>query len=315
MLRRAFLAAGTLAAGIHPALAADPVKLVVPFPAGGSLDAIGRLLADKLKTPLGAPVIVENRAGANGNIGAAAVAQMGGDGRTLLMGSDGVLTVNPLLYKARSFNAAADLEPVGLVAYVPSLLVVPAASPIRSIADFVATARSRELFYASGGSGSAGHLTMAYFGSVIGAKLTHVPFSGGAPAILSVVGGQVDAAFVALPNALAQVKAGKLRAIAVSSLQRLPQLPEVATVAESGYQGFEVRTAYLLMSSSKLAANARSRLEAMLAAAAASKDFQAHVDELGMQPAWLDARETKAWLLSEQKRWAGVIARHGISAN
>lgn len=317
MIRRTLMAACLLATFLKPALAEDPVKLVVPFPPGGSLDAIGRMLADKLKTPLNAPVIVENRAGANGNIGAAAVAQAPADGRTLLVGSDGVVTVNPTLYKStRTFNAANDLEPIGLVAYLPSMLVVPASSSIRSVADFVAAARSKEMFYASGGNGSAGHLTMAYFGNVIGAlKLTHVPFAGGAPAILALVGGQVDAAFVALPIALPQVKSGKLRAIAVSSPQRVSTLPDVATVAESGFKGFEVRTAYLMMSSSKLSADARANLETHLAAAATSKDFQAHVRELGMQPAWLNARDTKAWLASEQKRWTGVIEKHGISAN
>jgi len=315
MLRRNLLTTLALIASIGSAYAADTVKLVVPFPAGGGLDAMARMLADKLKTPLNAAVIVENRAGANGNIGAAIVAQAPADGNTLLVGSDGVVTVNPYLYKSATFNASSDLEPIGTLTFLPSLLVVPASSKIKTIADFVAAARAKELSYASGGNGSAGHLTMAYFGSVTNAKLMHVPFAGGSPAILALVGSQVDAAFLALPNAMPQVKAGKLRAIAVSSPQRVPQMPDVPTVAESGYKGFEVRSAYLVMSPAKASADFRAKLESQLAAVAASKEFQAYVTDLGMQPTWMGARDSKAWLTTEQRRWSTLIEKHGISAN
>lgn len=313
-MHRSLLAACLAVLLVAPALAAEPVKLVVPFPPGGSLDGLGRLMADKLKDPLQASIIVENRPGANGNIGAMAVARAPADGNTLLMASDGVVTVNPVLYKTTGDTAAQGLTPIGLVAYVPSLLVVSANSNIRSLDDFVAAAKAKELTYSSGGVGSAGHLTMAYFGGVVDRKFMHVPYNGGAPAILAAVSGEVDAAFVALPNALPQVRGGKLRAIAVSSPQRLAQLPDTPTVAESGYPDFEVQTAYLLMAPAGLPAERAQAIASGLADVVGRDDVKQRIRDQGMEPTWLDAQATKAWLAKESERWKSVLEKHGISA-
>lgn len=315
MFRRSLFAACLALACSPGSFAAEAVKLVVPYPPGAALDATARLIANHFKDAMDGSVVVENRAGANGNIGSMVVSRASPDGKTLLMTSDAVVTTNPALYRKTGTSIAAALEPVGMVSYLSSVLVVPAGSKIRTVAEFVEAAKAREMTYASGGSGSAGHLTMAYFSGVVGTRLMHIPYSGGAPAILALVSGEVDSAFLALPNALPQVKAGKLRAIAVSSLQRFPQLPEVPTIAESGFKDFEVRTAYMLMAPARMPADAARKLESQLAAVASSKEFQAQIVQLGMEPTWLGARDTRTWLTRETRRWTGVIEKHGISVD
>lgn len=315
MLRRSLLVAGLLLGCAHASFASEAIKLVVPYPPGAALDATARLIANQLKDAMDASIIVENRAGANGNIGSMAVSRASPDGRTLLMTSDAVVTTNPALYKKTGTSIAAALEPVGMLSYLSSVLVVPVNSKIKTVAEFVEASKERELTYASGGSGSAGHLTMAYFAGVVGSRLMHIPYSGGAPAILALMSGEVDCAFLALPNALAQVKAGKLRAIAVSSLQRSPQLAGVPTISESGYKDFEVRTAYMLMAPAKMPADAAKKLESQLAAVAASREFQTQIVNLGMEPTWQGAQSTKTWLARETRRWTGVIDKHGLSVD
>ncbi|MEO7242647.1 MAG: tripartite tricarboxylate transporter substrate-binding protein, partial [Variovorax sp.] len=304
----------SLAAHAPAVLAADTVKIVVPYPPGGSSDAAGRLLAEKFKQQTAATVVVENKAGANGNIGTAAVANGPADGSMLLAATDSAITVNPLLYKSPGYDPL-ELKALGMFATMPSVLLVPADSAIRSVSAFVDEAKKRELTYASGGVGSAGHLTMAYFGNVADLKLLHVPFQGGAPAMVALLGGQVDTGFVALPNALSQVKGGKLRALAVSGAQRSASLPDVPTMIESGFKGFEVQVAYFLFAPSKAPADKLKMWSAELSTAASAKEFQARLSELGLEPQVKDAEGATTWLVNEKKRWKGVIEKHGISAN
>ena len=312
--RRAWLSAAILSLATFCATASEQVKLVVPFPAGGGLDALGRLLADRMRIAFPTnSFVVENRPGANGNLGAVAVARSTPDGNTLLVASDGVVTVNPKLYKNAGFNPN-ELTPLGLMATQASVLVVPQNSPIKTVAQFIQESKKRELSYSSGGIGSAGHLTMSYLDSTIETRHLHVPFTGGSPAIMALIGNQVGCAFVALPNALPQIKSGKLRALAVSSAERSASLPETPTMVESGYKGFEVVTAYLLMAPAKTPADVRTKWAKALSEIVQTKDFQAKLIDIGMEQKYLPADATAGWLTSERKKWEAVIEKHNISA-
>jgi len=228
-------------------------------------------------------------------------------------GNDAVVTVNPKLYKNAGFSPT-ELTSLGLMATQASVLVVPQNSPIKTVAQFVQESKKRELSYSSGGIGSAGHLTMSYLDSTIDTRHLHVPFTGGAPAIMALIGNQVDCAFVALPNALPQIKSGKLRALAVSSTERSASLPEVPTMIESGYKGFEVVTAYLLMAPVKTPSDVRAKWSKALSEIVQTKDFQAKLIDIGMEQKYLPAEASAGWLSSERKKWETVIEKHNITA-
>ena len=296
------------------AIAIDQVKIIAAFPAGGGTDAIARMFADRLRATIPATTfVIENKPGANGNLGAIATARSATDGRTLLVTSDGVITVNHQLYKNVGFSPN-ELTPLGLMATQASVLVVPQNSPIRTVTQFIMESKKRELSYSSGGIGSAGHLTMAYLDSTAGTRHLHVPYTGGAPAILSLIGNQVDCAFVALPNALQHIQSGKLRALAVSSPERSASLPEVPTMIESGYKDFQVVTATLLMAPSMTPPDVRERWAKSLADFVQTKDFQTKLLQIGMEQKYLPAEETAEWLNSERKKWESIIVKNNINA-
>lgn len=307
------LVALLISACTAPAFAAEPIRLVVPFPAGGPLDVTGRLLADKLKSLLGTDVIVDNKGGANGNLGGSLVANAAADGNTLLMASDGIITVNPYLYPAAALKPN-DLKPIGMVATVPQMLVVPASSGIKSLAEFTSVGKQRELTYASGGVGSGGHLALAYLSNLMGLKTLHVPFQGAAPAMTALLGQQVESAFLTLPSALPHVKSGKLRALAVSTAARLPELPDVPTVAELGYKDFVIVQSYLLMAPAKLDDAKMRTLSDKLAQIVKDNSLRQALVERGMQATWMGPAESARWLTSESQRWAKVIEVNRIEA-
>jgi tripartite-type tricarboxylate transporter receptor subunit TctC len=225
------------------------MRIIVPFTPGGSTDILARVLAPRLSQALGRSVIVDNRPGAGGSIGAAEAARAEADGNTLLMGHIGTLAVNPSIYPALRYDPVKSFVPVAYVARVANVLVVSAASPFHSLKDLVTAARAQpgKLSYSSGGNGSAAHITFEALKLKTGIFMVHVPYRGTAPSITDVMSGQVDCTFTGAPAVVAQVKSGHLRALAVSSLQRLPALPEVPTVAESGYPGFEADQWYGLV--------------------------------------------------------------------
>ncbi len=237
-------AAAVLSSFVAPAFGADPwpskpIKIVVPFPTGGSTDAIGRLLAADLTKQFGQTVIVENKGGANGNIGSDAVAKAAPDGYTLLVSGVGSNAVNYSVYNKMSY-ADKDFAHVTLLATGPNVLAVHPDFPAKTVAELVALAKANpgKYSHASSGSGSSGHLAMEMLKQAAGVQMTHVPYKGGGPAITDVIGGQVPMLFINQDNALPQVKAGKLRALAVTSLARNPVYPDTPTVAESGFPGF-----------------------------------------------------------------------------
>ena len=220
---------------------AKPLRIVVPFAPGGSTDIFARLLAERLAAPLGQPVMVENRAGAAGNIGAEAVARATPDGYTLLMATTGVMAINNALYRNMTYDAAKDLEPVVFIASITNVLIVPADSPARSVAQLIALARREpgRLSFASSGAGSSTHMSGELFKSLTNTDILHIPYKGSGQAMPDLISGRVSMMFENMPGAVSQIKAGKLRALAVTGLQHSSAMPELPTVAEAGVPGYE----------------------------------------------------------------------------
>lgn len=219
----------------------EPLRLVVPFTPGGSTDILARAIGARLGPAIGQTVVVDNKPGAGGSIGAAEVARAKPDGNTLLMGHIGTLAVNPALYPKLPYDPIKSFVPIAWVARVPNILVVPAASPYRKLGDLVVAARAQpgKLSYSSGGNGSAAHIAFEYLKLQAKFPMVHIPYRGTAPSVTDLLGGQVNATFTGGPAVLPHIRSGQLRALAVSSPQRLANLPDVPTVAESGFPGFD----------------------------------------------------------------------------
>ncbi|MGX5663048.1 tripartite tricarboxylate transporter substrate binding protein [Diaphorobacter nitroreducens] len=290
-----------------------PIKLVVPYPAGGNADNTARLLATQLSGRLGQQVVVDNRPGGSGTIGAAAVAKAPADGYTLLLDAT-AFTVNPSLFAKLPFDAAKDFAPISLVMQAPLLLVVPAASPFKTVADVVQAAKSKpgRLTYASAGNGGAQHLAGELFKQGAKVSMTHIPYRGGAPALTDLIGGQVDLMFSATTASGPFVKSGKLRALAISSAQHTPGWEQVPTVAESGLPGFQVNEWNGLFAPAGTPQPVLQRLETETRAIVASPEMKKRFAELGVQGVGSSAQEFKSFVQSETAKWAGVIRTSGI---
>ena len=241
--RRAVLLAalGSFTGSAALAQSARPLRLIVPFPPGGSTDILARAIGAKLGAALGQTVLIDNKPGAGGSLGATEAARAEADGNTLLMGHVGTLAVNPALYPKLPYDPLKSFVPVGWIARVPNILVVNAGSPIKTLAELIARARAQpgRMTYSSGGNGSAVQITFEYLKLKAKFFMLHIPYRGTAPSVTDLIGGQVDATFTGAPAVLPHVRTGRLRALAVSSARRLPSLPDVPTVAESGYPGFD----------------------------------------------------------------------------
>jgi tripartite-type tricarboxylate transporter receptor subunit TctC len=315
MRRRALLAlAGALPL---PALAQPrpwpdrPLRLIVPFPPGGAIDAMARILAGPMAEALGQPVVVENRPGAGGTTGTGTAAQVT-DGHALLMVSL-AHAVNPALYPRLPY-AEADLVPVGPVAVVPNILVVPASRPWRSVADLVAEARRRPgaLTYASAGSGTSIHLAGALFADLAGLALDHVPYRGSAPAVTDLVAGRVDAMFDSITSAAPHIASGRLVALAVTTSRRIAAFPDLPTMAEAGVPGFAVDPWFAMLAPRALPPAARAPLSAMLARLLAEPAIADRLARIGAEPMAGDAGTLAGLLAEETARWAVFIRRAGI---
>ena len=290
-----------------------PLKLVVPYPAGGNTDNTARLLATQLGQRLGQQVVVDNRPGGSGTIGAAAVAKAPADGYTLLLDAT-AFTVNPSLFPKLPFDAAKDFAPISLVLQVPLLMVVPANSPFQSVADLAKAARARpgHLTYASAGNGGAQHLAGELFKQGQKVAITHIPYRGGAPALTDLIGGQVDMMFSATTASGPFVKSGKLRALAISSPRRVEGWESVPTVAESGVPGFQVSEWNGLFAPAGTPRPVLERLEAEARAIVASPEMKKRFAELGVQGVGSSAQEFSSFLKAETTKWAEVIRTSGI---
>jgi len=294
---------------------------IVPFPPGGGLDALTRIVTGAAAEQAKETIVVENRAGANGLIGAKAVAASKPDGRTWLFADASTMTVNPNLYpKDPAFDAHRDLRAVLALAFMPSVLTVHPGLGPKTLKEFVEFARRQEVPYVSGGIGATGHLSMEYFDSFVagtgsGLRLRHIPYKGGAPAMTDHIAGQVPAGFGVFAGALPHIRAGKLVALAVSGRQRTPQLPAVPTVAESGYPGFEMEIGYFVMLPAKTPDATAKEVEIRLRRALAEPAIQEKVRALGMEPApAMSSAEALKWIATEHDKWAKVIRDKGIRA-
>lgn len=217
-----------------------PVKIIVPFPAGGTVDFFARVLSSKLSDSLGQAVLVENRAGAGGNIAVEAVAKSAPDGYTLLMGSE-IVAINTSLYSKLAYDPVKDLAPITLVGTVPNILIVHPSMPVNTVKELITLAGKSpgKISFASTGQGTSSHLSSELFKLMANVDLLHVPYKGGPPAVADLIGGQVNMMFINMPTGLAHVKSGKARILAVSSGRRVPQLPDVPTVDQAGLKGYE----------------------------------------------------------------------------
>ena len=287
---------------------ARPVRLVVPFPPGGLIDNMARLVGNRLVQELGQPVVIDNKPGAGGNVGAAEVARAPADGYTLLMASP-ALTISPAVYKNLPYQPS-QLAPVALLGRVPNVLLVNPASGIGKVQDLVGRAKAKpgQLNYASNGNGTSLHLSAELFKRRSETFITHVPYRGAAAAITALLSGEVDMMFDNLPSAIGQIQAGKLRALAVTTAQRSTALPDVPTLAEAGMEGFNVSAWFGVAAPAGLPAPVATRLADALQKVVQQPQVAAAMQRQGADPAFMDAASAAAALNADAAQWKQVAA-------
>ncbi len=302
------ISAGAHAQNSYPT---KPVKFVVAFAPGGPADIIARLLGQRLSESLGQPVVVENRAGAGGNVASGIVAKAAPDGYTLMINTSS-LAVNVSLSKNPGFDAEKDFTLASVVASSPNLLVAYPGLKAKNLQEIVAEAKSGKLNYGTAGAGTTPHLTAEYLFKVLAkVNVTHIPFQGAGPALNATMGGQVEMASVALPAAVEMVKGGKVRGLAVTSNKRVAALPDVPTVAESGFPGFEDYTWVGVFAPSKTPPDVVQHLNSEINKILRSADFQAKLAGVGFEPVGGSTKEAADYLKAELAKWAKVVKETG----
>lgn len=294
-----------------------PIRMVVPFPAGGTTDILARAVAPKLNEAWGQQVVVDNRPGAGGNIGSELVAKSAPDGYTLEMGTVGTHAINASLYAKMPYDHVRDFVPVILVAGVPNVLVVHPSVPVNSVAELIAYAKANpgKLNFASSGSGTSIHLAGELFKVMAGVQMTHVPYKGSAPAVQDLLGGQVQLMFDNLPSSLPHIKAGKLRALAVTSAQRAPALPDVPTVAEAVLPGFEASSWFGVLAPAGTPAAIVAKLNAEIAKWLASPEAKEKLLSQGANAAGGPPEDFAKHIASETAKWAKVVKESGAKVD
>lgn len=320
--RRRILAALTFTAGSYALgvsgrafgakYPSKPIRLVVPFPAGGPTDIVARPFAKFLGDALGQSLVVDNRGGAGGTIGATAVASAPPDGYTLLIGTVGTNAINPSLYRKLNYSPEKDFTPIATLASAPVAIVVSQNSGITSLADLVAKAKAKPLAtnYGSAGNGTPGHLACALFAAKAGIRLSHVPYKGSAPAMTELIGGQIPLMFDPLQSVLPHVKSGKIRILALTSRQRFEALPDVPTVAEQGYPGFEALAWWALYGPAALPATISERLVSETRKIVKSSEFGSLLTPMGLQPMSVPLSDFQR---SEAAKWSDAVRSTGIT--
>ena len=285
---------------------ARPIRLVVPFPPGGLIDNMARLIGPRLSQELGQPVIIDNKPGAGGNLGAGEAARAAVDGYTLVMASP-PLTINPALYKKLPYQPE-HIAPLGLLGRVPNVLMVNPASGITSVAELSARIKARpgQLNYASNGQGTSLHLSAELYKSKAGLFITHIPYRGAAAAMTALMANEVDMMFDNLPSALGQIQAGKLKALAVTTPQRSSVLPQVPTMAEAGVAGYQVSAWFGLASPAGLPAAVQARIEQALERIAKQAEVIAALQKQGAEPSWLDSKGLASFMQADAAQWKTV---------
>jgi tripartite-type tricarboxylate transporter receptor subunit TctC len=316
------LAVGTLLALFAVAAPAQtypakPVRIVVPFPPGGATDILARDVAQKLTEAWGQQVIVDNRPGAGGNIGSELVAKSAPDGYTLEMGTVGTHAINASLYAKMSYDHVKDFAPIILVAAVPNVLEVNPAVPVNSVAELIAYAKANpgKLNFASSGSGTSIHLSGELFKVMAGVDMTHVPYKGSAPALQDLLGGQVQLMFDNLPPSLPHIKAGKLRALAVTTAARAPALPDVPTVAEAGLPGFEASSWFGLLAPAGTPREIVAKLNGEVAKWLATPEAKEKLSKQGANAAGGTPEDFAKHIAAETEKWAKVVRASGAKVD
>lgn len=313
------LAAGSMAltGGVWAQAAGYPnktVRMVIPFTPGGSADILGRAMGHELTQAWGHSVVPENVAGAGGSIGADRVAKAAADGYTLLMGHVGTLAITPGLYPKLPYDPVSSFTPIAWVARVPNVLVVHPSLPVNTVAEFIAYVKANpgKINYSSGGNGSAAHMTMAYLAQQTGLNMQHIPYKGTAPAVNDLVAGQVQALFTGIPAVLAQLKAGQIKALAVSSPQRIGVLPDVPTVAEAAVPGFEADQWYGIVGPAGMPADVVAKINGQVNAALQSPSILARLQSEGAQPMPNTPEVFGQLIAKDMQRWGQVIKASGM---
>jgi tripartite-type tricarboxylate transporter receptor subunit TctC len=294
-----------------------PIRILAGFPAGGPSDIVARLVGDRLTEALGKPVVVEVMTGAGGTIATDRVVKSAPDGYTLLMATSGMIVVNPSLYPRLPFDPLKDLVPVIEISVQPNFLVVNNGVPANNVQELVALARAQpgKLTFASGGAGTSNHLAGELFKSMAKIDIQHVPYRGVSVALPDLLAGRIDMAFLVAPAALPQVREKRVRAFAVSALKRSPAMPDLPTMAESGFPGFDATTWYALMAPAGTPTAIVERLRREIAQSLAQPEFRRKFDEIGTEVTTRTFAEFVAALPVETQQWARVIKQAGIKPN
>ena len=309
ILFAAVLAVGFAAAASAQPYPNRPIRLIVPFAAGGPLDMVGRGLGDRLTASLKQPVVIENRVGAGGNIGTEAAAKSPPDGYTLLLVLSGTLVANPAIFPKLPFNPERDFEPISVVNSSSQMLVVHPSVPVNTLAEFVDYAKKNPITYAHAGPGSGGHLAMGYLRLLAGFTGTAVPYRGNAPLMTDLAAGQVQAGFIASAGAMPHVRAGRLRGLAISATKRSPLAPDVPTIAEAGYPQMKLISYFVLLAPAKTPPDIVALIEREVRKAVQIPDLQEKWRDHDIEPLGTSAAEAKDILKAETALWADIVKR------
>jgi tripartite-type tricarboxylate transporter receptor subunit TctC len=321
--RRAFIA-GTAAAALAPAGRASaedypsrPITLIVPFPPGGSTTIVIRSVSDKLGEALGQQIVIDNHAGAGGTVGTKALAKSEPDGYTIGLGYTGTLAIGPHLYSNVGYDPIKDFTPIGRIATAPNTLVVHPSFPAKNVQEFIAYAKANpgKVSFGSAGIGTVSHVCGEYFASATGIKLVHIPYKGTGPALSDLIGGHIPAAFAPIPATYANAKAGSIRMLAVTSLQRSTLAPEIPTIAEQGVPGFEAVLRYALVAPAGVPRPIIDKLNKALNTALATDEVRKRLALEGAEPVSGTPEQYAADLDKEVTLWAKVVKESGAKAN
>jgi tripartite-type tricarboxylate transporter receptor subunit TctC len=301
----------------QPAWPERPVRVVVPFPPGGSTDIVARFLAEALRERLGQPFPIENRSGAGGNVGTDHVAKSAPDGHTLVINPPGPFAINEHLYRTMPYDPAGDLAPIGLVAAVPIVLMVPTTSPAHSVADLIALAKQEpgKLAFGSSSVGGTNHLAGELLRSMAGLDILHVPYRGAAPAMTDLIGGRLQIYFDNMPGVLPHVRDGRVRALAVAGAQRAAALPDLPTVSEAGLPGFEASSWFGMAAPSATPGPLLERITAEVRSALSNPDLQKRLADAGAEPGTLFGADFRRFVEAEREKWGRVVRESGARAD
>ena len=299
--------------GFTQSFPARPIRLIVPYPAGGATDLMARLTAQKLSGSFKQQVVVDNKPGAGGNIGVDLVAKAPADGYTIGISATNSFAINPHLTKALPYDALKDLTQLSMVGIIPNVIVVGADLPVKTIAELVALAKKQPLAYASPGQGTSLHLAGEMLNDAAGINMTHVPYKGDVPALQDVIGGRVPVMTSNLSSVLPHIRSGKLRALAVTTAKRAAQLPEVPTMIEAGYKDFDISVWFTIFTASGVPREVQEILNREIVHALGAPDVRQRLQDGNIEPAPTSLEQIRAFTLAEHERWGRIVKKTGVT--